>query len=338
MKKSAILLAAATGVFLLVAALLWSNVIHLPSNSSVSGGMHASLRLKWLYDPGFAGELVAAKGGLFERHGLMVDIRPGGFDSDPIKLVASGADTIGVAGADSFLLARAKGVPIVAFAAGYLQTGVAYYARQDSGIHTPSDFIGHRVGYQAGQDTGTIYEALIKKLGVDRSRITEIPVKFDFAPFLSGQVDVWPGYAATQSYILSTKHVPYVVIVPSTFGLRYLGTVYFAREDTIKNNPKLIQAFVDGLIDGWELTYADYSKAIPLISAYDPQNLTPDLIRWNLDKQKDSILPAGTQYTRFSMAQWRDTENTLVAQGLLAQPVDLSTAVTMQFLDSHYAH
>src|SRR5947199_10328539 len=65
-----------------------------------------SLRLKWVYDPGFAGEMVASKAGLFEKYGVRVDIKPGGFEADPIKLVAAGSDTIGVAGADLFLIAR----------------------------------------------------------------------------------------------------------------------------------------------------------------------------------------------------------------------------------------
>ena len=325
-------------VLLIAAALYFSGTFRLRQTPQSSGPiMHASLRLKWLYDPGFAGEMVAAKAGLFQQHGLEVDIRPGGFDADSIKLVASGADTIGVAGADTFLLARAKGVPIVAFAAGYQQTGVAFYARKDAGIASPKDFIGHTVGYQAGQDTGTIYQALLNKLGVDRSKITEVPVKFDFAPFLTHQVDVWPGYAATQSYILHQKGIPYVVMLPADYGLNYLGTVYFATEDTIKNNPKLIQAFVDGLIGGWQMTYSQEDKAIPLISSYDPQNLTPDLVRWNLDIQKNQILPAGSRYDEFSLDQWRQTENILQAQGLLSKPVDLSSAVTMQFLTTHYA-
>jgi hypothetical protein len=38
--------------------------------------------------------------------------------ADPIDSVERGADTFGVARAHSFLLARGKGVPITAFAAG----------------------------------------------------------------------------------------------------------------------------------------------------------------------------------------------------------------------------
>lgn len=329
----------ATLVFLAVVGILYLNSTFNEEDNSTAtapSSMSASLRLKWLYDPGFAGELVAAKAGLFKKHDLTVDIRPGGFDADPIKLVASGADTIGVAGADTFLLARAKGVPIVAFAAGYLQTGVAFYSKGASGINSPRDFEGHKVGYQAGQDTATIYEALIAKLQVDRSKIDEVPVRYDLSPFLNGQVDVWPGYAATQSYILKTKNIPYNVILPADYGLHYLGTVYFARADTLAKHPKLIQAFVDGLIEGWRMTYADYDTAIPMIESYDPQNLTPPLIKWNLHVQKGQILPPGAQYARFTQNQWEQTQSVLLTQGLLDDPVKLNDAVSYAFLNKHY--
>lgn len=296
----------------------------------------ASLRLKWIYDPGFAGEMVAAKAGFFKENGLDIELRPGGFESDPIKLVASGSDTFGVAGADSFLLAREQGVPIVAFAAGYIDTGVVYYSRAESSITSPQDFLGKRVGYQAGQDTATIYEALIKQAGIDRKQVKEIPVKFDFTPFLTKQVDVWPGYAATQSYILQRERIPYNVIVPSKYGIKYVGTVYFTTEQFMSEHPEIVQSFLDGLIKGWEYTYSNYDGAVPLIASYDEKNLTPDLIRFNLDKQKDSILPAGSRFCEYSMDKWEAMQATLLDQHLLAAPVDLNQAVTRRFLDTHY--
>lgn len=298
--------------------------------------LSTTLRLKWVFDPGFAGEMVASKAGYFHDAGVDVALKPGGFESDPIKLVASGSDTFGVAGADSFLLARAKGVPIIAFAAGYLETPVVFYVHAASGIHSPTDFPGKRIGYQAGQDTATVYEALIRKLGVDRAKIREVPVRFDFTPFLAHQLDVWPGYAATQSYILDHQHVPYRVLVPKDYGLSYLGTVYFCSKRFMTEHPDAVQSFVDGLLRGWEVTYSSYEVAIPLISAYDPQNLSPDLIRFNLDKQKESVAPGGAQFCRYTVAGWKALEDSLLAEGLLARPVDLSEAMTMRFLDKHY--
>ena len=279
--------------------------------------------------------MVAGKAGFFSSRGLEVELKPGGFEADPIRLVASGSDTFGVTGADSFLLARQKGVPIVAVAAGYLQTPVVFYTQANSGIRSPRDFVGRRVGYQAGQDTATVYEALVKRLGVDRKRVKEVPVKYDFTPFLTGQVDVWPGYAATQSYILQREKVPFSVIAPGEYGVSYLGTVYFTSERFLAEHPEAVQNFVDGIIQGWEYAYSDYSRAIPLISSYDPNNLTPDLIRFNLDRQKLSITPVGTQYCDYSEASWNALNQTLVDVKLLAGPVDLNVAVTMQFLDKH---
>jgi NitT/TauT family transport system substrate-binding protein len=298
--------------------------------------LRTTLRLKYIYDPGFAGEMVAAKAGFFQEKKLEVELKPGGFEADPIKLVAAGSDTFGVAGADSFLLAREKGVPIVAFAAGYIDTPVVFYTRKDSGISSPQDFVGKRVGYQAGQDTGTVYEALIRKAGVDRQKIKEVPVRFDFTPFLTKQVDVWPGYAATQSYILQRENIPYNIITPNQYGITYLGTVYFTSEKFMSEHPEAVQGFVDGIIKGWEYTYSNYDAAIPLVASYDEKTLTPDLIRFNFDKQKPSILPPGTRFCDFTMDRWEATQRILVDQKLLNAPVDLSRAVTTRFLDVHY--
>lgn len=310
----------------------WSMVAAQPAQEKMS----ATLRLKWLYDPGFAGEMVASKAGLFEKLGLNIDIRPGGFDADPIRLVASGADTIGVTGADSFLLARAKGVPIVAIGAGYLRSAVVYYSLQKSGIKSPYDFVGKRVGYQAGQDTATIYEALLAKLGISRSSIHEIPVRFDFSPLLTGEVDVWPGYVATQSYALKQRNIPYNIIEPSSYGISVLGTVYFVTEKTLTDNPELIRRFVKGVTAGWQLTFADYDKSIPLISSYDPINLPPELVRFNLDVQRQYFRPDGMRFCEYTKAQWDALEQILVQEKLLSRPVDLETAVNYSFVMEAY--
>lgn len=295
--------------------------------------VQTSLRLKWVFDPGFAGEMVAEKLGFFKEENIDVDIRPGGFESDPIKLVASGADTFGVTGADNFLQAREKGVPIVAFAAGYLETPVVFYVREDSGISSPQDFVGKKVGYQAGQDTATVYEDLLSKLHIDRKSITEIPVQYDFGAFLSHQVDVWPGYAATQSYTLQEKNIAYRMIVPKDFGVSHMGTVYFASEETIKNHPEFVQAFVRGLIRGWKYTYGPrQDQAVSAIVSYDSQALTPDYVRFALEKQKSSVLPEGRGFCVFARKDWQGLYDSLRVQGLLGSSLDLDSAFTTRFV------
>lgn len=295
-----------------------------------------SLRLKWLYDPGFAGEMVADRRGLFEQNGITLAIRPGGFESDPIKLVSNGSDTFGVAGADSFLLARSKGIPIVAFAAGYIETPVVFYSREEANIVTPSDWKGKRIGVQAGQDTETIYKVLLNAAGLTKNDVVEVPVKYDFSPFLHGDVDVWPGYAATQSYILHEKGIPYRTVVPSERGVKYVGTVYFTTETVMNDHPEWIEAFIKSLIAGWEFTYDHEPEAIVAISSFDEATLTPALVKWNLDKQRESIKPPDRHFCQFKQSDFEAMQQILLQQELLREPLDLSKAIQEQFLTRIY--
>lgn len=297
---------------------------------------NASLRLKWVYDPGFAGEMVSLKRGFFANEGVKLEIRPGGFEADPIKLVASGADTFGVAGGDSFLLALAKGVPIVAIAAGYMQTPVVYYSL-DKSINSPKAMVGKKVGVQAGQDTETIYLAMLKKAGVNRASIKEVPVKYDFSPLLTGGVDVWPGYAATQSYMLKQQGKDYVVVKPLDYGISYIGTVYFTTREVFEKNPELVQAFVNGLLKGWEFTYSNEQAAIADIQSYDPKVFTNDLVKFNLDVQHEYIQPQGTSYGRYTPAQWASTVSTLKELNMLPADFKYDNAISYKFLDSYYS-
>lgn len=291
-----------------------------------------SLRLKWVFDPGFGGEMVAAKKGFFEENGLKVDLRPGGFEADPVRMVAAGTDGFGVAGADSFLLGRSKGIPIVAFAAGYLETPVVFYVHPDAMIDGPKDFAHKRVGYQAGQDTGTVYEAMLRVNGVDRKSVREVPAKFDFSPFLSKQVDVWPGYAASQSYVLEQRHIPYQTIVPSKFGVNYMGTVYFTTEKMLREQPKLVEGFARALVKGWNFVYSHEDEAVSLIGEYDKATLTPEMVRFTLDRQKSQLRPQGTDFCVFTDKMWQSTAGVLKDQGLLDKQFSLQGAYVTSFL------
>src|SRR5687768_2822866 len=107
------------GVIFLLAVLLLALVM-LSRPKPETNLQKATLTLKWLYDPGFAGEMVATKNGYMKDEGLDLTIQPGGFEIDPIRLVAAEASQFGVAGADTFLIARSRGIPIVAIGSGYI--------------------------------------------------------------------------------------------------------------------------------------------------------------------------------------------------------------------------
>jgi ABC-type nitrate/sulfonate/bicarbonate transport system substrate-binding protein len=297
-----------------------------------------SLRLNGPYDPTHAGEMVAARSGLFERAGVHLELKPGGPDADPIAGVVSGADTFGVARGDTFLVARSKGAPIVAFAAAYLESAVAFFALEKSGIHTPQDFVGKRVVRQAGQNSATIYDAVLANLNISRGLIREISTGVDINQLINGDVDVRPGHIGKESYLLQQKGIPYNIIHPSDYGIHVPGTVYFTSEKIIHGHPSLVQKVLDAIIAGWKSTYADYSKSVPLITAFDERTLTPDRVLFELKAQRDSVLPLGRRFTEYDDMQWKLLGDILINERLIhdADSIDLSKAVTYEFLREAY--
>lgn len=326
MRRSAVLailalLAVAAGAFY-----FWNR----PSQVDSPRLAKATLSLKWLYDPGFAGEMVAAKHGEFAREGLDIDLQPGGFEINPISLVASGASQFGVAGADTFLIARSQGLPIVAIATGYVKTPVAFYSHADAGIRSMSDLKGKTIGMQAGQDTETIFQAMLGKAGMSLADVKVFPAKYDLSPFLERQVDVWPGYIATQSYVLRQQDVPFNVLRPNAIGIDIPGTVYFTSEEFLETHPDEVRAFVRAVLAGWKYTYENEDRAANLVASYDTKSLPKALVMANFRDQEDQIRPPGYEYGEIRRTDWEQLAQILQDQGLLKGAVDLDAALKPQ--------
>jgi ABC-type nitrate/sulfonate/bicarbonate transport system substrate-binding protein len=299
--------------------------------------LSATIRLDGPFGAAHAGEMVALRAGLFEREGLQVVLEAsGGGAADPLERVAGGAATIGVIGADVFLQARGRGSRVVAFAAGYVESAVAFYALTGSGIRTPRDFVGHRVGYQPGRDTALIYEALMARLQVPRSQVREVRDAGGPAPLLDGALDVSPGSFVADAYALARDHVGYTAIQPDSFGIHVPGTVYVATEDTVRDNGTLLPRFVRGLIAGWELAYQDLDKAAALVVSFDAEGLSAGQVRFELERQRDILRPLGARFSEFDETRWRALQTILLQQKLLREPLDLSRAVTFEFLREAY--
>ena len=292
----------------------------------------ASLRLNGPFNPSYAGEMVAARAGLFDREGLHIELKEASAEVDPVHSVSAGIDTFGAAAAESFLVGRSQGARLIAFAGAYLESPVVFYALEKSGIRTPNDFAGKRIGYQPGQDTAVIYQALMARFLLPRSEVHEVHVSSDNTMLLSGAVDVWPGHVGTEAYIFRQKGVGYDFLVPADFGIHVPGTVYFTAERVISEQPDLVRRFLRAVIAGWELTYADEATSIPQIASYSPLTLTPELIRFKLDQQRVLLRPFGVRFGEFDDTHWRSLQDILVQQRLIKEPIDLSGAVTFDFL------
>ncbi|HXC53114.1 MAG TPA: ABC transporter substrate-binding protein [Candidatus Limnocylindrales bacterium] len=248
-----------------------------------------SLRLKWFIYSSFAHHLVAEEKGLFAAEGLKVDIRPGGVGIDPIKSVAVGEDDLGLASYGQILLARQHGIPVVAIAEEYVSSGVVFLALKSSGITSPKQFVGKKIGWIPGSDTATVYQALMAKEGVDRKSLQEVSIGADLAPFLAGTIDVWTaGYISNQPIVAEMKGYPVNVIDPHDYGIDVGGNVVFVSEETLRTKRPQIEAFIRAMLKSIE-TARDMPAAevVDIVLKYNPNLKRDSEIKvWEVTKDR----------------------------------------------------
>ncbi|MEQ1933994.1 MAG: ABC transporter substrate-binding protein, partial [Fimbriimonadaceae bacterium] len=225
---------------LLCVALFWA--LHAERDGAKDS---LNFRLKWLFYSSFGEHLVSDKLGYFHNAGLNVNIRPGGAGIDPLKLVASGEDDVGLASYGQILIACQKGLPIVAIGQSNISSGVVFISLKSSGITDPGQFIGKRVGVIPGSDTGSVYAAVMSKLQLDRSKVEEIPIGFSVDPLLNGSIDVsTAAFSTNQPLFIENKGIPVNIIDPKNYGITVGGNVFFARREFLENNKDLLRRFL----------------------------------------------------------------------------------------------
>ena len=290
-----------------------------------------TVRLKWFNQAQFAGFYVAKEKGLYQSAGLDVNIQPGGPDFPAIQMVAGGNEQFGVTGADQVLIARSKGVPVVAVAVLYRRNPFVLFSLEKSGIKTPADYVGKNVGVKIGGNEELIYRAVLAKAKIDKSKLNEIPVKFDLAPLLTGTVDVWPGYLINEVLAAREKGFAVNVVSPSDYGIDLYADTLFTTEKMLQEKPEVVAKFVAATLKGWAAATVSPEEAAKITVKFGT-NLTYDhefaMIKASLPLLQPDSKPIGAM----DGESWSAAQDLLIKAGFQKSPVDVAKAFTSKFL------
>jgi NitT/TauT family transport system substrate-binding protein len=300
---------------------------------TAEGKKRINVRLKWMHQAQFAGLYCADQSGYYAEQGIEVVLNAGGQDLNAIRQVLNGTDDIGVWGADQIMIARGQGLPVKAIGVVYQHTAGCFLCLEKSGIKKFEDIEGKRVGTQIGTDMETIYKALVAINGVDRAKVKEQNVTFNFDLFLSGQLDVWPSYVVNEPYLAKQRGVPVTLIRPEENGLNIYGDTLFCTEDFLKNHADLARKFLIATRKGWGWALNHPAEASKLCLLYD-DTLSSEHQEHIITTSKPLIFPRGKgKILEMSNDGWLELRKVLKDQKLLEKDVSVTEVFNNTLLE-----
>ncbi len=299
-----------------------------------TGKQEVALKLKWVHQAQFAGNYVAAEKGFYSDEGLNVTITPFSFEEPTIDAVVGGKADFGITGADELLLAREKGLPIKAFAVIYKINPVCAYTLQSSGITKPQDFVGKKVGLERGTNVDLLYFAMMAKLGIDRSQVEEVTIGYDATELLNGTVDVSTGYIINEPHQVIEAGYEVNTMLMADYSVNMYADVLFATEDTIKNNPKLVEKFLRATLKGWQYAIENEDEAVDLVLKYATDR-TKKHEAYMLRQSVPLIHTGESPLGWMEKSKWDRVREILFEQGILNKKIDINGAYTNEFLEEN---
>lgn len=236
------------------------------------GQEQMTVLLDWFVNPDHAPLVVARDHGFFTEHGLEVTLIAPADPNDPPKLVAAGQAEIAVSYQPQLHFLVNEDIP-VAWVGTLVATPLnSMLVRADSGIESPADLAGKRIGYSVGGVEEALVSVILGNHGLSLDDVEMINVNFSLSPALmSGQVDAVIGayrnFELTQMEIEGVPGRPFHVEeegVPSYDELIYLARPDFADDPRLE--PFLLalteatQYLVSHPEESWELFIAAYPE------------------------------------------------------------------------------
>ncbi|MBU6148289.1 MAG: ABC transporter substrate-binding protein [Actinomycetales bacterium] len=148
-----------------------------------------SLQLQWFAQAQFAGYYAAKDLGFYEQQCLDVTILEGGVDIVPQTQLAQGNADFAISWVPKALASREQGANIVNVAQVFQKSGTLQVAWADSGITTPADFKGKKVGNWGFGNEFEVFAA-ITGAGLDPAKdVTNVQQGFDMLGLLNREID-----------------------------------------------------------------------------------------------------------------------------------------------------
>ena len=283
-----------------------------------------------------AGLYAAIGSGAFKEAGLEVAPATPSDPAAPLRLLAAGRADLAISYEPEVLLARDRGLKVVAIGAIVQKPLTSLISLGDKAIREPAQLQGKKVGTAGIPYQSAYLKAILDEAGVDAADVEEINVGFNLGPaMISKRVDATLGafwnYEGVE--LERQKRKPTILRVEELGVPTYNELVVVAREEDARERGNLLRRFMLALGRGHELLREDPAAGLePLLRA------NRDLERGLQEAAVRATLPVffpadeDRAFGFMDEREWAAYGRWMAESGLLKRGEDPRAALTNEFV------
>lgn len=276
----------------------------------------------WLHQAQFAGYYMAKEKGFYQEQGLDVEILPGGPAHPALLSLENKKADITSTFLSGAIKAAASGFEVVDIAQLSQRSALMFIAKKSSGIETPEDFNGKKIGIWSS-DFRELPLAFLKKYDINAEIV---PISSTVNLFLKDGIDIlcvmwYNEYHQIINYGIDEDELN--VFHFHDYGLNYPEDAVICSEVFFENYPEQSRSFVQATIKGWEYAFANKEETLDVVIRYMEAEKIPASRahqKWMLDRMEDILKPTGEPVTGIlNIEQYELTAGVLLSSGAISE-------------------
>jgi NitT/TauT family transport system substrate-binding protein len=287
--------------------------------------------MNWFAQSSMGGFFAALKNGDYEKQNLQMTIEQGGPGVSSLPTVASGKYMLGMSAADQILLARQEGVPVVVVYATFHTNPQGLMFHKSHPVNDFKDLNGRKVYVSPN---GTYWLYMVKKFNLDK--VEEHVYRGQLATFLAEESSVTQCFVSSEPPAATQQGYSVGALLNADSGYNPYANVMFAMEQTVKEKPDVIQAYVTASLQGWK-SYAESPE--PIVAFMKEFNKDYDVALGLKAAEIEKPLLTGKSYDpkllgTMTEARWKELHDQMREVGVLKSDLDVKAVFDARFIEA----
>lgn len=260
-----------------------------PAANTAPARDKVKLLLNWYPEAEHGGFYAALVHGLYEKHGLDVEVLPGGRTSAVTPELVLDRVQFGVGNADDIFLGRNEESPLVALMAPLQINPRCIMVRKDSGITSLAEL--KNIKLEA--DVGRPDIAFLQSKGLLHESVQVVPYFGSVAQLVAGPGTAQQAYTFSEPFLAKQEGVEVTNLMLAELGYNPYACVLMSTDKYVAANKDITRRMVAACVEGWQQYLRDPAKTNEYILKQNQQGMTKEALDFGAVAMKELCLPAG---------------------------------------------